>query len=83
MSGSLNSKISVAQCKNVDIPLAASFVGTYWFDPEVVISTRQQEEFIRLELDDLSRRYGERVGKRKYPASLLLAKENDEIIGYI
>ena len=65
---------------NNDIPRVANFLGQYWYN--IDISKSQRLEFIRLEKNDLLKRYGEQVGQRKYPAVLLMALEDEEILGY-
>ena len=47
------------------------------------ISEGQKKELARLESDDLSRRYGTRVGPRKFPSALILAEVDEEIVGCV
>jgi hypothetical protein len=50
---------------------------------EANIPTAQQRELSRLELGDLSKRYGALVGKRRFPSLFLIATEDEEIVGYV
>lgn len=43
----------------------------------------QANELTRLELKDLESRYGDLVGKRKYPSVLLVAEEDQEFLGAV
>lgn len=71
--------VTVSSAYNEDIPRVANFLGQFWYSMDLTKS--QRSEFIRLEKNDLITRYGEQVGQRKYPAVLLMAKEDEEILG--
>jgi len=75
----IDQEIKIKSCNNMDISRAANFLGQYWFDEETEMSRSQRQEFIRLENTDLTRRYGELVGRRN--ATLLAATESEDIIG--
>jgi hypothetical protein len=79
MSTQIN-QIQIQAAYNEDIPRVANFLGQYWYN--VDISKSQRLEFIRLEKNDLIKRYGEQVGQRKYPAVMLMAVQDEEILGY-
>ena len=72
-------EIQIEAAYNDDIPRVADFLGKYWYN--VDISKSQRLEFVRLEKNDLIKRYGEQVGQRKYPAVMLMALEDQEILG--
>lgn len=64
-----------------DIPRAAQFLAFSMYTGE--IPKGQRNELARLEADDLSKRYGDRVGKPKFPSALLVLEEDEEIIGCV
>lgn len=76
---SIDQGIKIKSCNNMDISRAANFLGQYWFDEDTEMSRSQRQEFIRLENTDLTRRYGEIVGRRN--STLLMATESEEIVG--
>jgi hypothetical protein len=47
------------------------------------VLVEQMKELTRLEFNDISDRYGELVGPRKFPSVFLVAIINKEIIGYV
>ena len=71
--------VEVSSAYNEDIPRVANFLGQFWYSMDLTKS--QKSEFIRLEKNDLITRYGEQVGQRKFPAVLLMAIEDGEILG--
>jgi hypothetical protein len=77
---SVVNELIIKECSNREIPGVAGFLGQFWFTADM--SKAQRLEFTRLENNDLIKRYGERVGPRKYNAVLLTATENQEILGY-
>lgn len=79
---SISQEIKIRSCNNMDISRVANFLGQYWFDADIEMSRAQRAEFVRLENSDLTRRYGELVGLRKFNATLLVATDNEEILGY-
>ena len=60
---------------------AAAFLASQMYDADM--PNGQRRELQRLEYVDLMNRYGGRTGIRKYPSALLLAIENEEIIGMV
>ena len=60
---------------------AEAFLSSQMY--EVDMPNVKRKELQRLEYADLVNRYGGRTGIRKYPSALLLATENDEIIGMV
>jgi hypothetical protein len=73
-------QIVIQECENSDIPGVANFLGRFWFSADM--SNAQRLEFTRLENNDLTKRYGSRVGRKKYNSTLLVAMEDEEIVGY-
>lgn len=71
--------VKVSAAYNEDIARVANFLGQFWYSMDLTKS--QRSEFIRLEKNDLITRYGEQVGQRKFPAVLLMAIEDEEILG--
>lgn len=61
-----------------DIQRAAIFLSQEMYGPDMPIG--QRKELARLEQTDLNNRYGPKV-KAKYPSKLILALEDEEIIG--
>jgi hypothetical protein len=77
---SSEAEYTIFQATNRDIQLAAEFLGRYWYPVE--ISRSQRLEFTRIEALDLQRRYGERVGPKKFPSGLFILQKHREIIGF-
>jgi hypothetical protein len=66
---------------DTDFPLVARFLSEAMYGPEV--PNGQRKELARLELIDLRDRYGSTVGKRKFPAALIVAEEDEEVVGCV
>jgi hypothetical protein len=63
---------------DVEIPLVARFLSESMYG---TVPNGQRNELARLELIDLRERYGSRVGRWRYPSSLMVAVEGNDIIG--
>jgi len=70
---------NILTAKENEIPKVADFLSTIMFGDD--LSESQRRELSRLELKDLSYRYGQLVGPRKYKSVLVVAKSETEIIG--
>ena len=69
-----------------DIARVASFLSAAMYEKTVddtPLPISQQNELARLERKDLSDRYGLTVGKKFYPASLVIMEEGNNIIGCV
>ena len=64
---------------DVDIPLVARFLSESMYGSAV--PNGQRKELARLQMIDLRDRYGSRVGRWRYPATLLVAEEDHSIVG--
>ena len=72
-------ELKTASTEN-DMNQAAAFLASQMYED---MPNGQRRELQRLEYADLMNRYGGRTGIRKYPSALLLAIENEEIIGMV
>jgi hypothetical protein len=80
-SQSLKSRITIKVASDTDIPLVARFLSEAMYGPDV--PNGQRKELARLELIDLRDRYGSMVGRRKFPAALIVAEEDEEVVGCV
>ena len=73
----LNFEILLA--KENEIPIVADLLSDVMFGDN--LSGNQRKQLSRLELKDLSYRYGQLVGPRKYKSALIIAKYESNIVG--
>eukprot|EP01039_Chlorochromonas_danica_P004098 gene4098-4486_t len=79
-SSSASTPATIRECTNEDIPKVAQFLAQYLYGD---LPAGQRRELAYLEQTDLYDRYGEKVGKRKLPASLLILEEGRELVGAV
>lgn len=63
-----------------DVRRAADFLSFAMYED---VPKAQRRELSDLEAKDLQKRYEEKVGKQRLPSALILAKEDEEIIGSV
>jgi hypothetical protein len=76
-----SSDITIRVASDDEFPRCADFLSKSMYGDS--ISKAQQKELSRLEYQDLSKRYGALVGRRKFPTTLLVAVEDEEIVGWV
>jgi hypothetical protein len=79
MMSATQSTVTIRPATERELPRCAAFLAQSMYPPDV--PRAQQNELQRLEFQDLKLRYGELVGKRKYPSVFFVAVEDEEIIG--
>jgi GNAT superfamily N-acetyltransferase len=75
------SKIDIRFTENTDIPRVAEFITNSMYQENIPFM--QKKKLVELERMDLLKTYGEMMGKRTFPASLLVAEIDQEIIGAV
>lgn len=78
---STSTLLDIRIIENGDIPRVAKFLSSSMFGNE--IPTGQFRKLIELETQDLQKTYATRMTKRKFPAVLLVAEADRDIIGCI
>ncbi|KAJ1418319.1 acyl-CoA N-acyltransferase, partial [Ochromonadaceae sp. CCMP2298] len=77
----IKARTTIKIASETDFPLVARFLSEAMYGPDV--PNGQRKELARLELIDLRDRYGSTVGKRKFPAALIVAEEDEEVVGCV
>jgi len=80
MSTASSSTLTIRQAEPKELPRCALLLAQAMYAPQ---TRGQTNELTRLELKDLEARYGETMGRRKYPACLLVAEEDQEFVGTV
>jgi hypothetical protein len=73
--------LTIREAIRDELPRCAGFLSQSMY--ATTIPAGQARELARLELNDLRDRYGELVGKRKYPSIFFIALKEEEIIGSV
>lgn len=71
--------LNIEPATNADFDKIATFLAYYLYPDDV--PTSQRRELARLQLNDINKRYAERIGTRKFPSVLLKATINGELAG--
>lgn len=71
--------LKIEPASNADFDKIATFLAYYLYTND--IPPAQRRELARLQLNDINKRYAERIGTRQFPAVLLKGTVNGELVG--
>lgn len=77
----IDEKLEIRFAENADIPRVAEFLANAMYEQNIPFG--QKRKLVELEKLDLQKTYGETMGKRKFPAALILAEIEEEFIGTV
>jgi len=81
LSSKTTDKLEIRFTENSDIPRVAEFLANSMYQDDIPFG--QKRKLVELERLDLMKTYGEKLGKRKFPAYLLVAEIDQDIVGSV